>query len=84
MDQQLLTTRSRPCRTRRRTPLEQPPLVLVVDDATDILAASTEARALVADLLRTGRQGGLVVRSETRRPLQYPMPAALEDAADQQ
>ncbi|MFJ2709071.1 hypothetical protein ACIO3R_38605 [Streptomyces sp. NPDC087428] len=60
------------------------PLVLVVDDATDILAASPEARALVADLLRTGRRNGLVVRSETRRPLQYPTPDALEDAAAQQ
>ncbi|MEU1789145.1 hypothetical protein ABZ553_25405 [Streptomyces sparsogenes] len=60
------------------------PLVLVVDDATDVLAASPEARALVDELLRTGRQGGLVVRSTSRRPLQYPTPEALEAAADQQ
>ncbi|MDT0614447.1 hypothetical protein [Streptomyces lancefieldiae] len=60
------------------------PLVLVVDDATDVLAASPEARALVDELLRTGRQGGLVVRSHKRRPLQYPTPDALEAAADQQ
>ncbi|WP_031066227.1 hypothetical protein [Streptomyces sp. NRRL F-5527] len=61
------------------------PLVLVVDDATGVLAASPEARALVDELLRTGRQGGLVARSKTRRPLQYPTPDALEGAAaDQQ
>lgn len=60
------------------------PLVLVVDDATGVLAASPEARALVDELLRTGRQGGLVVRSHIRRPLQYPTPDALEGAADQQ
>ncbi|MFF9336934.1 MULTISPECIES: hypothetical protein [Streptomyces] len=60
------------------------PLVLVVDDATDVLAASLEARALVDELLRTGRQGGLVVRSHSRRPLQYPTPDALEAAADQE
>ncbi|MFJ8692834.1 hypothetical protein [Streptomyces roseolilacinus] len=60
------------------------PLVLVVDDATDVLAASPEARALVDGLLRTGRQSGLVVRATSRRPLQYPTPDALEDTADQQ
>ncbi|MGW7260665.1 hypothetical protein [Streptomyces sp. NPDC054834] len=60
------------------------PLVLLVDDAADVLAANPEARALVDDLLRTGRRNGLVVRSETRRPLQYPTPDALENAADQQ
>ncbi|MFF0170723.1 hypothetical protein [Streptomyces prasinus] len=60
------------------------PLVLVVDDATDVLAASPEARALVDELLRTGRQSGLQVRSHSRRPLQYPTPDALEAAADQQ
>ncbi|GGZ18379.1 hypothetical protein [Streptomyces nitrosporeus] len=60
------------------------PLVLVVDDATDILAASPEARALVTELLRTGRQGGLVVRSKGRRPLQYPTAAALKATTDQQ
>ncbi|MFJ3594555.1 hypothetical protein ACIQUY_34765 [Streptomyces sp. NPDC090231] len=60
------------------------PLLLVVDDTADILAASPEARALLADLLRTGRRNGLVIRSETRRPLQYPTPGALEAAADQQ
>ncbi|MFJ4858638.1 hypothetical protein [Streptomyces sp. NPDC088730] len=60
------------------------PLVLLVDDAADILAASPEARALVTELLRTGRRNGLVVRSEDRRPLtQYPTAAALEAAADQ-
>ncbi|MEV7129687.1 hypothetical protein [Streptomyces sp. NPDC093260] len=59
------------------------PLVLVVDDATDLLAASPQARALVDELLRTGRQSGLVLRSHTRRPLQYPTPDALEDTADQ-
>lgn len=60
------------------------PLVLVVDDATDVLAASPEARALVTELLLTGRRDGLVVRSEDRRPLtQYPTAAALEAAADQ-
>ncbi|MEU1669411.1 hypothetical protein ABZ547_38730 [Streptomyces sparsogenes] len=63
--------------------MNRPP-VLVVDDATDVLAASPEARALVDELLRTGRQGGLVVRSNSRRPLQYPTPDALEAAADQQ
>ncbi|MFK0182391.1 hypothetical protein ACIQVR_41275 [Streptomyces xanthochromogenes] len=61
------------------------PLVLLVDDAADVLAASPEARALVNELLRTGRRNGLVVRSEDRRPLtQYPTAAALETAADQQ
>jgi hypothetical protein len=60
------------------------PLVLVVDDATDILAASPQARALVTELLRTGRRDGLVIRSKGRRPLQYPTPDALEDAAAQQ
>ncbi|MFD7135174.1 hypothetical protein [Streptomyces sp. NPDC059894] len=61
------------------------PLVLVVDDAAAVLAASPEARALVTELLRTGRRDGLVVRSEDRRPLtQYPTAAALEAAADQQ
>lgn len=61
------------------------PLVLLVDDAADVLAASPEARALVTELLRTGRRSGLVVRSEDRRPLtQYPTIGALEDAADQQ
>ncbi|MFJ9668748.1 hypothetical protein ACIRPP_29765 [Streptomyces sp. NPDC101219] len=84
MDQQLLTTPvpSLP-NEKEYTPMNRP-LVLVVDDATDILATTTEARALLADLLRTGRQDGLVVRSETRRPLKYPTPAALEDAAAQQ
>ncbi|KPI00031.1 hypothetical protein OK074_5979 [Actinobacteria bacterium OK074] len=63
------------------------PLVLLVDDAADVLAASPEARALVNELLRTGRRNGLVVRSEGRRPLphwQYPTAAALEAAADRQ
>lgn len=61
------------------------PLVLVIDDAADVLAASPEARALVNELLRTGRRDGLVVRSEDRRPLtQYPTVGALEAAADQQ
>ncbi|MFF7903756.1 hypothetical protein ACFZCV_34115 [Streptomyces sp. NPDC007920] len=60
------------------------PLVLVVDDDADVLAASPEARALVTELLRTGHRNGLAVRSETRRPLQYPTPGALEAAADQQ
>ncbi|MER5995843.1 hypothetical protein [Streptomyces viridosporus] len=60
------------------------PLVLVVDDATDVLAASPEARALGDELLRTGRRNGLVVRSNSRRPLQYPTPDAPEAAADQQ
>ncbi|MFJ3848317.1 hypothetical protein ACIPV3_30065 [Streptomyces albidoflavus] len=61
------------------------PLVLVVDAAADVLAASPEARALVTEMLRTGRRHGLVVRSEDRRPLtQYPTAAALEAAADQQ
>ncbi|ESQ01758.1 hypothetical protein B590_30273 (plasmid) [Streptomyces sp. PVA_94-07] len=61
------------------------PLVLVVDAAADVLAASPEARALVTEMLRTGRRDGLVVRSEDRRPLtQYPTAAALEAAADQQ
>lgn len=62
-------------------------LVLLVDDAADVLAASPEARALANELLRTGRRNGLVVRSEDRRRLphwQYPTAAALEDAADQQ
>ncbi|MGW6602424.1 hypothetical protein [Streptomyces sp. NPDC055036] len=63
------------------------PLVLLVDDAADVLAASPEARALVTELLHTGRRNGLVVRLEDRRPLphwQYPTPGALEAAADQQ
>ncbi|MER7692646.1 hypothetical protein [Streptomyces sp. NPDC097610] len=61
------------------------PLVLLVDDAADVLASSPEARALVTELLRTGRRNGLVVRSENRRPLtQYPTAAALEDAVNQQ
>lgn len=60
------------------------PLVLVVDDATDVLAASPEARTLVDELLHTGRRNGLVVRSHSRRPLQYPTPDALEAAADQE
>ncbi|NEC15291.1 hypothetical protein G3I34_24095 [Streptomyces sp. SID8014] len=61
------------------------PLVLVVDAAADVLAASPEARALVTEMLRTGRRDGLVVRSEDRRPLtQYPTAAALEAPADQQ
>lgn len=81
MDQQLLTTPGPSLPNEKENTPMNCPLVLVVDDATDILAASPEARALVADLLRTGRQGGL---SETRRALQYPTPAALEDAADQQ
>ncbi|GGZ81209.1 hypothetical protein [Streptomyces rubiginosohelvolus] len=60
------------------------PLVLVAD-AADVLAASPEARALVTELLLTGRRNGLVVRTEERRPLtQYPTPGALEAAADQQ
>ncbi|WP_435239970.1 hypothetical protein [Streptomyces sp. YPW6] len=60
------------------------PLVLVAD-AADVLAASPEARALVTELLLTGRRNGLVVRTEDRRPLtQYPTPDALEAAADQQ
>ncbi|MEE1735455.1 hypothetical protein PUR49_02750 [Streptomyces sp. BE147] len=60
------------------------PLVLVAD-AADVLAASPEARALVTELLLTGRRNGLVIRTEDRRPLprqQYPTAAAL-DAADQ-
>ncbi|MFJ3762523.1 hypothetical protein [Streptomyces sp. NPDC090080] len=61
------------------------PLVLVVDDATNVLAASPEARALVTELLLTGRRNGLVIRSEDRRPpVQYPTVGAFEDAADQQ
>ncbi|WP_158795092.1 hypothetical protein [Streptomyces sp. NRRL S-337] len=61
------------------------PLVLLVDDAADVLAASPKARALVTELLRTGRRNGLVVRSEDRRPLwQYPTVGALEAAADRQ
>ncbi|MBX4175559.1 MULTISPECIES: hypothetical protein [Streptomyces] len=60
------------------------PLALVVDDATDVLATSPEARALVDELLRTGRQDGLMARSHNRRPLQHPTPDALEAAADQQ
>jgi hypothetical protein len=60
------------------------PLVLVVNDTADILAASPEARTLVTELLRTGRRNGLVVRCEGRQPLphwQYATPGALEDAA---
>ncbi|MEV5242631.1 hypothetical protein AB0K89_26520 [Streptomyces cinnamoneus] len=57
------------------------PLVLLVDDTAAVL----EARALADELLRTGCRNGLVVRSETRRPLwQHPTPGVLEDAADQQ
>ncbi|MFE5900938.1 hypothetical protein ACFQ67_26485 [Streptomyces sp. NPDC056488] len=60
------------------------PLVLVVDDATDVLAASPEARALLTELLLTGRRNDLAVRTEGRLPLwQYPTAAALEAAADQ-
>ncbi|MCT6782071.1 hypothetical protein LXH09_36190 [Streptomyces sp. CS7] len=51
-------------------------------DAADVLAASPEARALVTELLLTGRRNGLVVRTEERRPLtQYPTPDALDEAA---
>ncbi|MEU5971978.1 hypothetical protein [Streptomyces globisporus] len=57
------------------------PLVLVADSA-DVLAASPEGRALVTELLLTGRRNGLVVRTEERRPLtQYPTPGALDEAA---
>ncbi|MEU2415125.1 hypothetical protein [Streptomyces sp. NPDC013099] len=57
------------------------PLVLVADSA-DVLAASPEARALVTELLLTGRRNGLVLRTESRRPLtQYPTPDALDEAA---
>ncbi|MFF8798065.1 hypothetical protein [Streptomyces globisporus] len=57
------------------------PLVLVAD-AADVLAASPEARALVTELLLTGRRNGIVVRTEERRPLtQYPTPDALDEAA---
>ncbi|MEW9513746.1 hypothetical protein [Streptomyces bacillaris] len=60
------------------------PLVLVADGA-DVLAASPEARALVTELLLTGRRNGLVLRTEDRRPLtQYPTPDALDEAADPQ
>ncbi|MFE7059195.1 hypothetical protein ACFVAO_28715 [Streptomyces californicus] len=58
------------------------PLVLVVDDAADILAARPKARPLVTELLLTGRRNGLVPRTEDRRPLtQYPTPNALDEAA---
>ncbi|MFJ9551778.1 hypothetical protein [Streptomyces erythrochromogenes] len=61
------------------------PLVLLVDDAADVLAASPEARELVTELLRTGRRNGVVVRFEDRLPLwQYPTAATLEDAANRQ
>ncbi|MGC5543693.1 hypothetical protein ACPYPE_23770 [Streptomyces griseus] len=57
------------------------PLVLVADGA-EVLAASPEARALVTELLLTGRRNGIVVRTEDRRPLtQYPTPDALDEAA---
>ncbi|MFH9568460.1 hypothetical protein [Streptomyces globisporus] len=57
------------------------PLVLVAD-AADVLAASPEARALVTELLLTGRRNGLVVRTEDRRSLtQHPTPDALDEAA---
>ncbi|MGO1025669.1 hypothetical protein ACTOXX_34405 [Streptomyces rubiginosohelvolus] len=57
------------------------PLVLVAD-AADVLAASPEARALVTELLLTGRRNGIVVRTEDRRPLtQDPTPDALDGAA---
>lgn len=57
------------------------PLVLVADSA-DVLAATPEARALVTELLLTGRRNGLVLRTEDRRPLtQYPTPDALDEAA---
>ncbi|MFE4258225.1 hypothetical protein [Streptomyces sp. NPDC056883] len=62
------------------------PLVLVIDDAADVLAASPEARELVNELLRTGRRNGLAVRLEGRGPLphwQYPTPSALEAATQQ-
>ncbi|WP_331760762.1 hypothetical protein [Streptomyces sp. NBC_01238] len=63
------------------------PLVLVVDEAADVLAASPEARALVNELLHAGRRNGVRVRFGSRRSLpfwQSPTPGALEDAADQQ
>lgn len=44
------------------------PLVLVADSA-DVLAASSEARALVTELLLTGRRNGLVLRTESRRQI---------------
>lgn len=57
------------------------PLVLVAD-AADVLAASPQARTLVTELLLTGRRNGLVLRTESRRPLtQYPTPDALDEAA---
>ncbi|MFJ1799014.1 hypothetical protein [Streptomyces sp. NPDC088180] len=57
------------------------PLVLVAD-AAEVLAASPEARALVTELLLTGRRNGIVLRTENRRPLtQYPTPDALDEAA---
>ncbi|MFE8978595.1 hypothetical protein ACFYM7_35020 [Streptomyces cyaneofuscatus] len=57
------------------------PLVLVAD-GTDVLAANPEARALVTELLLTGRRNGIVLRTEDRRPLtQYPTPDALDEAA---
>jgi len=62
------------------------PLVLVVDKAADVLTVSPAARALVNELLRTGRRNGVVVRAEGRRPLrnrQYPTLNALENAAEQ-
>ncbi|ALC32316.1 hypothetical protein [Streptomyces sp. CFMR 7] len=57
------------------------PLALVADSA-DVLTASPEARALITELLLTGRRNGLVFRAEDRRPLtQYPTPDALDEAA---
>ncbi|MEU2294119.1 hypothetical protein [Streptomyces bacillaris] len=60
------------------------PLALVADSA-DVLAASPEARALITELLLTGRRNGIVVRTEDRRLLtQYPAPDAVDEAADPQ
>ncbi|MEU0703391.1 hypothetical protein ACFY9H_31335 [Streptomyces bacillaris] len=60
------------------------PLALVADSA-DVLAASPEARALITELLLTGRRNGIVVRTEDRRPLKaYPAPDAVDEAADPQ
>ncbi|MFE1545505.1 hypothetical protein ACFW61_34315 [Streptomyces microflavus] len=53
-------------------------------DAADVLAAGPEARALVTELLLTGRRNGLVIRTEDRRPLthlQHPTATALDAAA---
>ncbi|WP_327372320.1 hypothetical protein [Streptomyces sp. NBC_01217] len=47
------------------------PLVLVVDEAADVLAASPEARALVNEVLHAGRRNGVRVRFESRRPLPF-------------